>query len=135
MIILSEHVFTFAKRIKVQRAQLVVINSLHEVKNFEAILQMQKVKQGETKLVIPVKMHTIRRCKYCSQVHKPRQSPVYEKCEQHDKVNHFKEVCRSSKGSTVHNIKKEDEQEQETDIETLNINFIIFNSNHSTIII
>ena len=54
-----------------------------------------------------------------------------EKCE---KMNCFKEACRSSKGSVVHNIEKEDEQDQETDNEMVNINLVGFNSNHSTII-
>ena len=49
-------------------------------------------------------------------------------------MNHFKEVCRSSKGSTVHYIKIEDEQEQENDVEMVNVNSIRFNTNHSTII-
>ena len=49
-------------------------------------------------------------------------------------MNHFKEVCRSSKGSMVHNIEIEDEQEQKTDIEMVNIISVRFNSNHSAII-
>ena len=49
-------------------------------------------------------------------------------------MNHFKDVCRSSKGSPVHNIEKEDEQEQKTNIETENISSVRFDSNHSTII-
>ena len=76
-----------------------------------------------------------RKCKYCSQVCKLSQCLAYrKKCEKCYKMNHFKEVCRSSKGSAVHNIDKEDEQEQETDIEMANINSVRFNFNHSTTI-
>ena len=46
-------------------------------------------------------------------------------------MSHCKEVCRSSKGSTVHNIEIEDEKEQGTDIELVNTNSIRFNANHS----
>ena len=50
----------------------------------------------------------------------------YEKC---DKMNHFKEVCKSTKGSTVNNKEIEDIQEQETDIEMVTINSIRYNFN------
>ena len=49
-------------------------------------------------------------------------------------MSHFKEVCRSSKNSVVHNMETEADQEQETDIQMVNINSINFNSNHPTII-
>ena len=49
-------------------------------------------------------------------------------------MKHFKEVCRRSKSSTVHNVEKKADQKQETDTETININSVIFNSNHSAII-
>ena len=48
-------------------------------------------------------------------------------------MNHFKDICRSSKGSAVQNIEIEDEQEEETDIQMVNINSIRLNSKHSTI--
>ena len=48
MIILSEHALTWAKRVEVQRSQAVVINSLHELKSFDAILKLDKGKQKET---------------------------------------------------------------------------------------
>ena len=68
-------------------------------------------------------------------VHKLRQYLAYrKKCEKCNKMNHFTGVCRSSKGSVVHNIENEDEQEQETNIEMVNKNSIRFNSNHSAII-
>ena len=82
VIIPSEHVLTWAKRVEVHRAQAAVINSLHELKNFDAILILDNGKQRERKSAIPVKMSASRRCKYCGQVHKPRQCPAYGmKCE------------------------------------------------------
>ena len=47
IIILSELVLTWAKRVEAPRAEVAVINSLHELKNFDAILQMDKGKQRE----------------------------------------------------------------------------------------
>ena len=46
-------------------------------------------------------------------------------------MNHFKEICRSSKSSVVHNIEKDADQERETDIEMENIYSVRFNSNYS----
>ena len=54
-----------------------------------------------------------------------------EKCS---KMNHFKEVCRSYKNTSVHNMEHEDDQEQETDIEMVTFNPVNFNSNCSVII-
>ena len=67
----SECVFTWAKGTEVQRAHTAVINSLCDVKNFDAILQKDEYKHRETKPGIPVKMPT-GRGKYCGQVHKLR---------------------------------------------------------------
>ena len=118
-----------------QRTQAAVINSLHELKNFDAILKMDKGKQREAESATPVKMPARRRCKYWGHIQKPRQCPAYwKKCEKCNKINHFTEVCRSSKDSTVHNIEIEDEQEWETDIEMVNINSINLICNHSAII-
>ena len=93
---------------------------------------MDTGKQKETKSTRPVKMPARRRCKCCGQVHKLKWCLVIRKmCEIWDKMNHFKEVGRSSKGSVVHNIEIEDEQEQETDIEMVTLNSIRFNHNYS----
>ena len=48
-------------------------------------------------------------------------------------MNHFWEVCRSARGRAVHNIEQEPDQEEENHIDTVNINSINFNSNHSVI--
>ena len=78
-------------------------------------------------------MLTRRKYRYCGQVHKLRDCPAYDKrWEKCNKMNHFKEVCRSSKISAVNNLVQKDNQEQESDIETVNINSI--NTNHSIII-
>ena len=68
----SDYVLTWAKRIEAQRAQAVVINGLHMAKTFDVMSLKDEFKQRETKPAKPVKMPTIRRCKYCGQVHKQR---------------------------------------------------------------
>ena len=65
MMIPSEHVLTCAKTVEAQRFQVAVINSLHEVKNFDTILQKDEEKQTK-KPATPVKLPARRRCKYCS---------------------------------------------------------------------
>ena len=47
-IILSEPLLTWAKRVEVQRVNAAVINSLHELKNCDATLQMDKGREIET---------------------------------------------------------------------------------------
>ena len=49
-------------------------------------------------------------------------------------MNHFIDLCRSYKSSAAHNMEGEHDQKQESNIEMVNINFINFNSSHSTII-
>ena len=46
-IIPGEHELTWAKRVDVLRAQAAVINSIHELKNFDAMLKMDKGKHRE----------------------------------------------------------------------------------------
>ena len=95
MMIPSEHVLVWVKRIKAQGPQAAVISSLHEVKNFVAILQKDDCKQRGTKPGTPVKMPARRRYNYGSQVCKPRYYLVYgKKCENCNKMNHFKEALR-----------------------------------------
>ena len=57
-----------------------------------------------------------------------------KRCDKCGKINHFKVVCRGSQSSVVNAIVKEDIHEQESDIKTVNVNFISFKSNHSMII-
>ena len=64
----SNNVLIWAKRIEAKRALAAVINSL----NYDAIQQKDRAKQRETKLATPVKMPVVRRCKCCSQLHKLR---------------------------------------------------------------
>ena len=55
----------------------------------------------------------------------------YVKCS---KLNHFKDVCRCARSSTVNTIEKEAVHKQEPGIKMVNINSVNFNANYSTII-
>ena len=55
---------------------------------------------------------------------------IWEKCQRCYKMNHFKEVCQSSKRGAVHHMETEADHEQETDTKMVNINSFKFNSNH-----
>ena len=75
------------------------------------------------------------KCKYFGSSHPPRQCLEYgKKCAKCNKMNHFRELCRTARGSMVHNIKQEAIQEQEHHIEMVNIIFFNFNANSSVII-
>ena len=46
-----------------------------------------------------------------------------------NKMNHFREVCWSIRGSVVHNIEQEADQEQKNHMGIVNINSVNFNAN------
>ena len=76
-------------------------------------------------------MLTKQSCSYCGSNHPPRQCPAYrKKCEECGKVNHFREICRSRRNRTVHDLEQEPYQhhEKEDHIDTVTIIVIIFNS-------
>ena len=64
----NENVLTLAKRVEAQRAQTVVISSLHEAKTFDAILQ-KDVKHTDKRPTTNT-FSTRRKGKYCGQEHK-----------------------------------------------------------------
>ena len=89
--ICNENVLRWTKRVEAQRAQMAVISSLHEAKNFDAIIQ-KDIKHGDKRPATNT-LGTRRRCNYCRQEHKLPQCPVYaKKCDKCSKINHFKEV-------------------------------------------
>ena len=55
-------------------------------------------------------------------------------CDRCGKINHFKVVYKGSQTSVVNAVEKEDIQQQESGMEMVNINSIIFNSKHSMIL-
>ena len=82
------------------------------------------------------KVPTRKNCSYCSSSHPPTQCPEYgKKHADCGKINHFSELCRSRRNTTVHNIEQKPDQcnIEKDHIDTVNINFIIFNSKWSAI--
>ena len=59
---------------------------------------------------------------------------IWKKCEKFGTMNHFNEICRSSKSSAVHKWIKKQSRNKETDMETVKINSIRLYSDHSAII-
>ena len=71
------------------------------------------------------------KCKYFSSSHTTQKMPsTWEGCTKCNKMDYFREMCRSVRGSTVHNIEQEDAQEQENHIEAVTINSINPNAKH-----
>ena len=70
-------------------------------------------------------------CSYYDSSDQARQCTAYwKKCVECDKVNYLREVCRSERNGTVHDLEQEPDQphEEEEKIGKENINSIIFNS-------
>ena len=129
----GENVLTRTKRVEFQRAQTMVMNSLHETKSFDAIVQ-KDVRHTDKKPIMNT-FTTQRRCNYCRQEHKLTQCPVYGKrCDKCGRFNHFRDVYRSASSSVVNIIEKEAVHEQELGIKMVNINSVNFNASHSPII-
>ena len=106
----SEQLLVWAKGVETQRAHFTIITSL-----------------SKTNAKIPMKQSF----SYCHSSHPPRQCPVYgKKCVQLSKVNYFREVCRNGRNRIVHDLEQEPDQhhEEENQVDTMNINSIIFNS-------
>ena len=127
----SEQVLGWAKGVEANRAQSAIMDNLTETKEFDKV----KIAKGglrykggnvQTHTKAPAKKN----CSYCSSSHPPRQCPAYGKmCTDCGKVNHFREVCRSRRNTTVHNIEQEPDRcnVEEEHIDTVNKNSIIFN--------
>ena len=130
--ITSEQVLGWAKRVEAQRAQSAITDSLTKTKVFDKI----KIAKGGLRhtggnVQTHAKAPTKNSCNYCSSTHPSRQYPAYgKKCADCGKSNHFREVCRSRRNNTVHDIEQEPDQHniEEDHIDTVNINLIIFNS-------
>ena len=92
---MREVILEWAKRVKVQRAQAAVMNSLTKTKEFDKI----KVARTHRRTVpenIQMKMSTKQTCTYCGSSHPQRQCPAYWKtCRECGKIGHFRAVCRS----------------------------------------
>ena len=83
------------------------MNNFHEVKNFDVMLQKDEDKQKNKT------SHTYENaCKKKVQILQsgPQNEMVpdiWKEVQKCYKMNHFKEVCRSSKSSMIHNMEKE----------------------------
>ena len=128
----SENVLTWPNRIETQRAQTVVISGLYITNNVHTNVQ-KNVKHTDKRPTTNT-FRTRGRCKYCRQEQKLRQCPEYGKrCDECSKLNHFRDICRCVRCNMVNTIEKETVHKQEHGTKMVNMNSVIFNSNHSTI--
>ena len=111
----SVQVWAWAKRIETQRTQAAVINSLSEVKEFDWIQTVgDDQKQNGIKPHTHIKTPTSKKCKYCSSNYKHRWCTAYEKkCKNATRWTISKRCAGNAKGSVVHNIDQEADQEKE----------------------
>ena len=122
----SEQVLVWAERTEAQRAQSTITTSLsRKKKEFDKI---RTITGGERpnlrKPQTCAKMSTKQSFSYCGSSHPSRQClALGKKCAQCGKVIHFREVCRSGRYRTVHDLKQEaDQHHQENHIDMVNIN-------------
>ena len=125
----SEQVLGWAKRVESQRGHSAIMDSLTKTREFDKV----KIVRGDDGRNVQTcaEAPTKKSCCYCSSSHPPNQCLAYgKKCVDHSKINHFREVCRNRRNTTVHNIEQEQDQcgVEEDNIDTVNINSIIFNS-------
>ena len=121
-----------------QRAQPAIITSLYKTKEFDKIKttkggQRHDLRKSQTHAKIPARQS----CSYYGSSHPHRQCPAYEeKCVDFGKVNHFREVCRSGRNRTVHDLEQEPDQHQEeedlTDMVTILI--LLFSNSKQSVI-
>ena len=107
------------------------MDSLTKAKEFDSVKTAKRgLRHNGRNAQTCAKVPTKKSCNYCSSSHPPRQCPTCgKKFADCGKNNHFREVCRSRRNTTVHNIEQEPDQcNIEDHIDMVNINSIIFKS-------
>ena len=128
--ITSGGVLAWVKRVEVQRAQAVVLNTLTELRQFNRRKVSKWKKEDPARAPVGQTLQW-QPCWYCGRVQPPRQCPVYGQmfmgC---DKMGHFKKVCCSKRSRAVNEIELETSQEHSKgEIETVSINSVHMNKN------
>ena len=127
----SENMLCWAKRVEVQRAQSVIMNSLTEAKEFDKI-KITKItyKIIPRRLSAMTTMATKQTCRYCGSSHPLRQFPAYgKKCTECSKIAHFRVVCRSRRVRAMNEVGLDTAQDkaEESGIGLVNINSVHLN--------
>ena len=131
----SGGVLAWAKRVEVQRAQVAVLSTVTESRQFDKIKVSRKVRERNTTMLMQQSNTSWQPCRYCGGTHPPRQCPVYDKmCTVCNKIGHFHRVCQSRKSRVINEMEQEDTQEYtKDDLETVSINSVCFNKSHSVL--
>ena len=94
--ITSGGMLAWAKRVEVQRVQAAVLDSLTESKQFDKIKVSDKAGDNKTRSSSKPGHTATVMCRYCGEVHQPRQCPAYRKiCVECTKLVHFRKVCHN----------------------------------------
>ena len=92
--ITSGGVLAWAKRVEVQRAQVAVLSTITESRQYDKIKLSRKVRKSKTKTPMQQNSTSQQPCRYCGRIHLPRQCPAYGKtCMECNKIGHFCIVC------------------------------------------
>ena len=130
--ITSGGVLAWAKRVAAQRTWAAVLNTLTESRQFDKIKVSKRAKEGTTRASVGWTLQW-QMCRYCGELHQPRQCPAYGKmCVGCGKMMHFKKVCHSKRSRVVNKMEQETSQEYSKDeIETVSIDSVHMNKNQS----
>ena len=134
--ITSENVLSWAKRVEVQRAQSAIMNSLTDIKEFNKLKVVKNMHKDSPRRPTQTKILAKQMCKYCGNSHPQRQCLACEKrCTECSTIGHFRVVFRSRRARVMNEVEQEAAQgsAKENNIDSVHINPIHFNKNHSLI--
>ena len=106
-----ESVLAWAKRVKAQRDQAAVLNTIMELRQFNKVKVVKKPREDSTRcqLDLTAQWHL---CRYCGRIPVPRQCLAYGRmCMGCGKTRHFKKVYQSRRDRAVNELEIKESQE------------------------
>ena len=89
----SNNVLSWVKRVKVQRVQSIIMNSLTEAKEFSKLKVVKNMHKDSPRRPMQTKIPAKHMCRYCGSSHTLRQCPAYGKrVTECSKSGYFREV-------------------------------------------
>ena len=113
----SQNVLFWVKRVKAQRAQSAIMNSLTEVNNFDKLKVVKNTYKDSHRRPTQTKTPAKQMFRYCGSSHPLTQCLAYGKrCTECNIIGQFRAVCRNRRARAVNEVEQEAAQDsaQET---------------------